>query len=401
LSEKQNFINNSKSAINALKTYAAEKLIIIFHDDADGLTSAAIIKVSLEREGFKPELICIERLCYEVMESLHEKQGNIYFYVDIGAAHGGYLSKINNSKNLVIILDHHDATPAIDPLIYNLDPELYGVSGETDVSGSSTTYIFSKILNEKNVELAHLAVIGSAEIPGPIRGWNEEALMDAIKQDLVEVKSVKAGEDYIVKKPFTRPVSFREASTTLTVLGAVGYYRKGPEMGINGCINGFTEKLERIAEELEHERKIVNKKLLGTLYREGLKQMKNIQWFHAGDAFKGMGVKTIGTFCSYIRFQRFVHPEKYLIGFMNMEKNVPGFGLLRGDYVKVSARAPAKLEPTIKSDDKPPLSRILPEAAKIVGGLADGHSVAASGIIPKGTEEELLKRMDEMGSYRK
>jgi len=77
---------------------------------------------------------------------------------------------------------------------------------------------------------------------------------------------------------------------------------------------------------------------------------------------------------------------------MNMDRQIPGFGMLEEDYVKVSARVPPKLGKLVMSGKKSALSKILVEACRESGGNADGHVVAASGWIPRGQEETLVRK---------
>jgi single-stranded DNA-specific DHH superfamily exonuclease len=386
-----------KKAVEELKAQESRRVKIIHHDDGDGLAAAAIAKASLERQGYDTSLVCIEKLYPEVVEKVHSQRGNIIFYVDIAAAHAKLISKYNQRRNFTIVLDHHDAEPSEDETVYNLDPELYGISGETDVSGATVTYLFFKTLNVENVDLSRLAVVGSAEIPGMIRGLNAIALEDALKSGYVKIRLTRTGKDYIILKP-GRPESFRNLSSKLTVLGSVGYYRGGPKKAVQACIDGFDEEIEDLAEKFEDERKAANKKLLGQLYREGLKQLKSIQWFHSRDIFKGMGAKVIGTFCSFMRFQKIVNPMKYIVGFMNMSREIPDFGILTKSYVKVSARTTAKLEEQIKAGGKLPLSKLLPATALKFNGFGDGHAFAASGVIQEGKEEAFAEEMDRLAS---
>ncbi|RLF11346.1 MAG: hypothetical protein DRJ98_03680, partial [Thermoprotei archaeon] len=153
--------------------------------------------------------------------------------------------------------------------------------------------------------------------------------------------------------------------------------------------------VEEFIAKLEGDRKNVNQQLLSRVRSEGLKKDGSIQWLHVGDAFKGMGTKVIGTFLSYLSFQRrLIDRGMYLVGFMNMSPEIPGLGQLKRSYVKVSARAPDVLASLINDGSRPPLSTLLPEAAKAVGGFGDGHSVAASGIIPKGMEFVFIEKMN-------
>ncbi|HYY92490.1 MAG TPA: DHH family phosphoesterase, partial [Candidatus Dormibacteraeota bacterium] len=193
-------------------------------------------------------------------------------------------------------------------------------------------------------------------------------------------------------------VSPSRASTILNVLGSVGYYRHGPEAGINACLNGFDKETMRQADQLEDQRKEANQRMLGLIREKGLSQRKNVQWFHAKDNYEGMSGKVVGSFCSYLTYQRLINPVKYLTGMMNVPPEIPGWGKLSSPLVKVSGRAPRILAKLIEDGKRPALSRILPEACEKAGGFGDGHSVAASGVFPVGSEDELLDAMDSLAA---
>jgi hypothetical protein len=111
-----------------------------------------------------------------------------------------------------------------------------------------------------------------------------------------------------------------------------------------------------------------------------------------------MGGKVVGSFCSYLRYQRGVNPVKYLIGMMNVPPVIPGWGKLPSPMVKVSGRAPQILTGLIEKGKKPSLSKILPDSCSKVGGFGDGHSVAASGVFPVGKEELFLDEIDRFAA---
>jgi hypothetical protein len=81
---------------------------------------------------------------------------------------------------------------------------------------------------------------------------------------------------------------------------------------------------------------------------------------------------------------------------MNIQRDIPGYGKLNNDYVKVSSRVPERLAQLIDAQKKPALSRILPDACSKFGGFGDGHSVAASGVILSGEEEEFIEELDRL-----
>jgi hypothetical protein len=111
-----------------------------------------------------------------------------------------------------------------------------------------------------------------------------------------------------------------------------------------------------------------------------------------------MSGKVVGSFCSYLSYQRFVNPVKYLIGMMNVPPEVPGWGKLHSPLVKVSGRTPQRLSRMIETGKRPPLSRILPDSCAKLGGFGDGHTVASSGVFPNGREEAFLESLDALAA---
>ncbi|MEM4699422.1 MAG: DHH family phosphoesterase [Candidatus Nezhaarchaeales archaeon] len=385
-----------KAATNLLKS-KFRWVKLVFHDDADGASSAAIIYASLKKMGISPSLLCLEKAFPEALSLIHKDEGGLVIYTDIGSAHADLIAKLNEDRNLTIILDHHDAQPSPSPYVINLNPELYRVSGELYASGASVCYAFAKSMGIAEPFMAALAVIGSAEVPGVPLGLNEEALKDASYSGLVETsyrgKEVKILVDLRGKKE-TR----EKWSTKLTILSSVGYYIGGPNTAVDLCLGEVDDdEVESLLNRLEEQRRAASQLLLSRIRMEGLKKERAVQWFHAGDAFRGMGTKVIGTFLSFLSFQhRFIDRKKYLVGFMNVQPEIPGLGELKRSYAKVSARAPDVLAELIRQGARPPLSKLLSSAAKRIEGFADGHDTAASGIIPRGSEDQLIKYMDQL-----
>jgi single-stranded DNA-specific DHH superfamily exonuclease len=64
-------------------------------------------------------------------------------FADFAGRIAPILSDLNRGRNLTLILDHHVAEAATDPKVHNLDPDLYGLKGDRDISGSTTCYLFA------------------------------------------------------------------------------------------------------------------------------------------------------------------------------------------------------------------------------------------------------------------
>lgn len=362
-------------AINEFRKCPTKTVTLIHHDDCDGLCSAAVVKTALEREGYGVKTFCLEKIYPEVIESLHENVGKIIFYVDIGSSHANLISECNASRNLTIILDHHDPTPATDPRVYDLNLENYGFRGESDFSGATCCYLFAKALNERNKDLSYLALVGSCEIPNGFVGLNKVVLDEAIKNGVAQGKGKKIK---IVKFG----ASIRSLFSKLQILGAVGYYEGGPELGIKVCLEGVTDEAKRKIAELEERRKKTNKSLIARLYRERLKETGHIQWFDAGDMYKGMGTKVIGQFCSFLSYRRrLIKPNKYIFGIVNVPPDIPGWGRLEKTFAKASVRVPKNMQPLVEQGKKPGAVDLLIKASEGFG-VADGHQYAANVVIP-------------------
>jgi single-stranded-DNA-specific exonuclease len=384
------FLRRLVQAKEAILQSGLKDALILHHDEADGLCSAALTKVAIEKLGIETRLICLDKLYPEVVKDVEGGSRRLVVFSDLGSGHVRLLESQNRSKSVLVILDHHDTTENKDPLIHNLNPELNGFSGEEDASSSTVAYLFAKTVDSSLVNFAPLAIIGSTEIPGEAQGLNKIPIQDAEKTGAVK-RTPKGGVKFDGPVPWLSP---SRASPILNVLGSVGYYRDGPKLGLAACIKGFDTQILETAKRLEEERKNANQRMMEKIRNRDLTQMKNVQWFHAKENYKGMSGKVVGSFCSYLSYQRLVNPVKYLIGMMNVPPEIPGWGRLPSSLVKVSGRAPQPLAKIIETGKRPPLSRILPDACEQVGGFGDGHTVAASGVFPVGREEAFLDALD-------
>jgi single-stranded DNA-specific DHH superfamily exonuclease len=384
----EEFGEKASRAISELRTTKIKDIVLVHHDDADGLCSGAIMKTVLEREGYKVKTFCLEKVYPEVVENLHKSREKIIFYSDIGSAHADFISEVNSSRNLTIILDHHDPIPSKDPRVFDLNLEHYGFQGETDFSGATCNYLFAKILNERNIDLAYLALVGSKEIPSDYVSLNKAVFEEAKKNNVIKVEEKKMT---IVKLG----VRVDDLFAKLQILGAVGYYDGGPELGVQASLKGISDKVKQKIDEWEEKRKTANKKLIAKLYRERLKETEHIQWFDAGNMYTGMGTKVIGQFCSFLSYQtRLIKPDKYILGFVNVLPEVPGWGKIKGEWVKVSVRVPKDLHSLIDQGKMLGAVDLLLKASEGFG-VADGHKYAANVVIPEDKKEILVKNANK------
>ena len=112
----QAFLQRLSSAQDALQHSQLSEALIIHHDEADGLASAALTKLALENVNLKTRLICIDKLYPEIVANIESDSRRVLVYTDIGSAHMDLLIRANKSQNLILALDHHDTVNIADTI---------------------------------------------------------------------------------------------------------------------------------------------------------------------------------------------------------------------------------------------------------------------------------------------
>ncbi len=393
-------IEAMKTAIEALRKWPEKTIHVFHHNDADGLSSGAILLKAFEREGFRIQRFCLEKPYPRLLDKIYEKEGQILVFADFAGRIAPMLSALNRGRNLTLILDHHVAEAATDPNVHNLDPDLYGLKGDRDISASTTCYLFACTLNPDNRDLAHIAAMGAVGdgffVDGRLVSQNRAAALEAKNQGLLEIQNKSSGERYILKTSL-KDIPYDRLAVYLELLGAVGYYRGGPDMGVRVCLEGMTPESDAMADTLKRIKTDAFNAEIAQIKAHGLKASDRIQYVHVGDRFAPMGVKMIGVFCQHIRSMDVVDPRKYIAGFQRIPDEIPGFGPIRFNDVKISMRVPPDIEREIIAGRKPGLDAFLPEATNRLGGFSDAcHRLAAATTVAVGREEQLIHEMEKI-----
>jgi hypothetical protein len=398
---KENFLKEIRKGIDRMRA-AGSDVTLIHHNDADGLTSAAVLQTCLTRAGFSVRRICIERVHPPIVARIHEQFPSTIFYVDLGGQAAPLISDANNGRRTTLILDHHHPHKPTDPKVLNISTEFFGLSGDMDISASTAAYFFALELDSGNRDLAYIGVLGAVgdehNREGALIKENRDALMDAVAQGDVEIETNADGNEKYLLTRFGGQIPMALLAISVTTLGGVGFYSDGPDLGVRVCLEGLFEEAEHRLEELREIQQKAYEETSARLMRDGFRKTKYIQWFTVGDDFSPMGVKIIGEYCWDIRNDDFIDPEKYLVGFQNMAPEIPGLGVFDWSQTKVSMRLPTSLERKILVDrTMPGLSYLVPEAARQVGGSIDAcHDYTAATIVDIGKEEALIAAMDKL-----
>ena len=385
-------------AIDAVQKWPVKKAHIFHHNDADGLSSGAILTRTFERQGFEIQRLCLEKPYPQLLQKIFASKGALNVFTDIAGRIAPLISDLNKGRNLTLILDHHVANPATDPQVHNLDPDLFGLKGDRDISASTTCYLFARTMNPANVDLAHIAAIGAVGdgfyVDGCLVNENREAALEAVRQRKLKITTTETGEQYFLKSS-NQHVLLEALARDLDILGAAGYLENGPEIGIEVCLEGNSTTSDQLLARFKQiKQKAFNAEIV-RLEQGGLKQTSHIQWFHVHDRFVPMGCKMIGAFCEAHKNAAFFDPDKYIAGFQLIPNEIPRYGHLPLQAVNISMRAPARLEERIKKGTARALNTFLPEATDRLSGFSDAcHRLAAATLIAIGKEEDLIREMN-------
>ena len=205
--------------LNKAKTYFFDKIKsmdspinIYTHLDADGLSSGAILGKALYREKIPFQITVLRQLEKEEITKISEKvekYKNFLIFSDFGSGQYSELhKKLIQEKNFdsFLILDHHIPQNISNKeeikkigeihektLNWHINPYFYEIDGSIEISGAGLCYYFAKCLNQENMDLSPIAIIGAI---GDIQnqgenksflGLNTLILEDACNLGLIEV----------------------------------------------------------------------------------------------------------------------------------------------------------------------------------------------------------------------
>jgi hypothetical protein len=390
----------TQAAIRELSFWPKREAQVFHHNDTDGLCSGAIVTRALERRGYSTRRFCLEKPYPAVLERVYTQEGEILVFADFAGRIAPRLSALNRGRNLTLILDHHVAEPSTDPRVHNLDPDLFGLKGDRDISASTTCYLFARNLDPINQDMAHIASLGAVGdqffVDGRLIGENRAVTFEAVHQGMIEIREWEKGEQYILRLA-EGEIACERMAAYLDTLGGAGYYSNGPEMGVRVCLEGASADSDRMVDELEATKTTAFDAEISRLRRGALRVSPHIQWFHVENRFSPMGVKMIGAFCDAIKHMEFVDPRRYIAGFQIIPNEIPGFGPIEFNEVKISMRVSGHLEGEIRAGRAMGLDVLLPKATDRLGGFSDAcHSLTAATTLAIGREASLIEEMEKI-----
>jgi len=241
-----------------------QNIRLITHLDADGICAASIIVKAMNRDNRRYSLTVVPQLSDLIIESLKADDYETYLFTDIGS---GKISSIAEhlGQKKIFILDHHeikidDINTILEkyPTITFVNPHMFGIDGGIDISGAGVSFLFAKALDERNKDLAHIAVIGAIGDVQEHKGFGK--LNNDILNIAVEQNKIKVIDGLRLFGAYTRPLhKVLEYSTDPYIPGV-----SGSESCVISFLNqlGINPKNEKGWKKLIHLRDDEMKKLI-------------------------------------------------------------------------------------------------------------------------------------------
>ncbi|MBR4447231.1 DHH family phosphoesterase [Methanobrevibacter sp.] len=224
-------LNRASEATDMLKGHIDNDSVIrlISHNDADGISAAAVIANALKEEDVQFHTTIIPRLKEDIVNQLRSEKYDLFIFSDMGSP---FIKEFNTYKHDVIVADHHqvDNTESESNVVH-VNPHLFGIDGSKDLSGSGSAYLTIRDLDKKH--LAYFALVGAfGDMQGQdgFTGVNKLILDDAVSSGSVEIheglKTVSKESEPVFK--------------------SLAYTFSPPLPGISGDLEGAQEFLERM-----------------------------------------------------------------------------------------------------------------------------------------------------------
>lgn len=191
LKRYDSFKHSIKEAVEKFRKISKdEKIRIVSHLDADGITACSILIRALNNENRKYSVSIIQQLNSGFLSEISKEDYNCFFFTDIGSGKLEDIKNILHDKK-IFILDHHEPEDAdINSNIVHVNPHFFEIDGTSEISGAGVVYLFTKFLNSKNEGMAHIAAIGAIGDVQENNGFsklNQEIVDDAIKKGKMKV----------------------------------------------------------------------------------------------------------------------------------------------------------------------------------------------------------------------
>jgi RecJ-like exonuclease len=192
----------------------ASSAVVATHIDADGISAGAIATAALGRANVDAKTRFFKKLDEAAIRALADEHADLIWFTDLGS---GSITKLEGMR--AVVTDHHmpetryasgsrkgQALLTDFSTVLHVNPQLHGNSGASDLSGAGSTFLVALAMNEKNMDLSHLAILGAVGDLQDQKTRRLEGLNRLILTEAEEVGTIQAIDDIRYFGRETRPV---------------------------------------------------------------------------------------------------------------------------------------------------------------------------------------------------
>ncbi|WP_319379491.1 DHH family phosphoesterase [uncultured Methanocorpusculum sp.] len=374
------------------------------HHDADGISSAAIMSIALKRAG-----IAFRLRFLPVLNETDVTNPDISLLCDLGASCAGL-------PETTMIIDHHVPYTTSK---YHINPRLFGVDGETELSAAGCAYLVANALSD-NRDLVGLVLLGIIGDGQKLAGMNEKIIGEAIANNLINpgkgiILPGRTTKEQIeaASSPYLPGLSGNsgEAEDIMKICSA-----KTSDEAYLGCLlseiiarsdASYDALMNLYGETWDLERENIHNAHSLTMVVDACGKAGKTEiafGLACGDAsllkeaweialsFKKKVITAADSAKQITKNAWMVESVDTVSDVADMfaeSENWPLFVLCRGEsYLKVSARAPRSADVDFE--------QFIVTAAKTFGGKGGGHKTRAGGEFPLACETEFIRSLEAL-----
>ena len=200
---RNKFLEDLNNAIDQFTDHHYEKVIVISHNDADGISSLHIIQNLLYRMNLTFDYFIYNRSVswsnyLQGILSKDQTNKTALIFTDVGSNLTELIPIIHKRKEHFFILDHHEVDTELNEVdipenLNFVNPTIHGFDGLDHIAGSTLAYMFAKKIKPKPVmKLGWLTIIGIAgdtlRSTDKLQSFNQEIYEELLNEGVIEDK---------------------------------------------------------------------------------------------------------------------------------------------------------------------------------------------------------------------
>ncbi|MFW9969730.1 MAG: DHH family phosphoesterase [Candidatus Odinarchaeota archaeon] len=200
--DKTSFLDDLNRAVDEFIDKSFTHVIIISHNDADGISCLHLIQNLLYKININYDYFIYNRSIswdnyLQGILSRRQNEKNAFIFTDVGSNLKELIPIIKYRKEFFFILDHHEIEDDInfDELPENLffiNPTIYGYDGLEHIAGATLTYMFARKIKSSIIKQGWLTIIGiagdSLKPMNRLQSFNREVYEELVDEELIEDK---------------------------------------------------------------------------------------------------------------------------------------------------------------------------------------------------------------------